>query len=394
MTADINAQPGTTENIRVKGTAMIGNETVVRESPQITLTVVEQQEPVVFASGFYRPNGIAFDKDGNLYVANGATGEILRVSSSGGEAVTFATGFSVGAFSGGPTGLAFDEDGTLFVADNTTGSIWRVAQDGSATRFVDGLNAPRHIAIDRTNNIYVANGDGRILRITTTGALDVFATLPSGTPFGLTFSRNETLFVSSFETGHIFAINKNGTVNLFTELEPFAEGLCFDALGYLYVGNGYKNKIIKLHPDGEASIFLENENLIAGPVSLAVRENFLFAASNFRTDVYRIPLPSPIFGDVNGDGMVTPFDASLISQAVIGTIELSDEQRFKADVTGNGQVSSYDAALVLQFTVGLLDIFPVTNTINRIREADGLSISLQKSFWKSKKARERESISW
>jgi len=360
LTAHTNAQPGTTENVFVKGTVAIDSNTVVHESPPITL-IVEPGGPVVFASGFYRPNGIAFDEVGNLYVANGATGEILRVFASGGEPIAFATGFSVGAFSGGPTGLAFDSDGTLFVADNTTGNLWSVAQDGVATPFVGGLNAPRHIAIDSTNSIYVANSDGRIIRVTPAGALDVFATLPSGTPFGLAFSHSGMLFVSNFETGRIFTIDENGTVNLFAELEPFAEGLCCDTSGYLYIGNGYKNKITKVHPDGSTTTFLENGSLIAGPVSLAIRDNFLFAASNFRTDVYRIPSPPLLYGDVNGDGMITPFDASLILQAVVGMTELSAEQRLKADVTGNDRITSYDAALVLQFTAGLLNVFPVLN---------------------------------
>ena len=74
---------------------------------------------------------------------------------------------------------------------------------------------------------------------------------------------------------------------------------------------------------------------------------------------FSLNIDSPIFGDVNEDGLVNSLDASLILRTVVGTIELSDDQRLKADVTGNGEVTAYDAYMVLQFTVGLLDIFPV-----------------------------------
>jgi len=70
-------------------------------------------------------------------------------------------------------------------------------------------------------------------------------------------------------------------------------------------------------------------------------------------------IDSPLFGDVNEDGLVNSLDASLILRNVVGAIELSDDQRLKADVTGNGEVTAYDAYLVLQFTVGLIDVFPV-----------------------------------
>jgi len=65
-----------------------------------------------------------------------------------------------------------------------------------------------------------------------------------------------------------------------------------------------------------------------------------------------------ILGDVSGNGLVSVHDASLVLQAVVGTLELLSCQRKIADVTGDNTISAFDAALILRFTVGLIARFP------------------------------------
>ena len=65
-----------------------------------------------------------------------------------------------------------------------------------------------------------------------------------------------------------------------------------------------------------------------------------------------------IMGDVNENGEITPFDAALVLQYLVGLITLSDEQQCLADVTHNGTISALDAAFILQRNVGLITEFP------------------------------------
>ena len=53
-------------------------------------------------------------------------------------------------------------------------------------------------------------------------------------------------------------------------------------------------------------------------------------------------------GDVNADGVINCTDVSMIQKSVVGTITLTADQKFRADVDGNGIVQSYDASLILQ----------------------------------------------
>ena len=58
-------------------------------------------------------------------------------------------------------------------------------------------------------------------------------------------------------------------------------------------------------------------------------------------------------GDVNGDGIVSAKDATLILKHSVGLITLDTEQLDRADVNGDGRVNAADATLILKMAVGL-----------------------------------------
>jgi len=66
-----------------------------------------------------------------------------------------------------------------------------------------------------------------------------------------------------------------------------------------------------------------------------------------------------LYGDVDGNGEISAYDAALTAQAAVGLITLTATQTQAADVSGEGEVSAYDAALIAQKAVGLIDKFPV-----------------------------------
>lgn len=61
-----------------------------------------------------------------------------------------------------------------------------------------------------------------------------------------------------------------------------------------------------------------------------------------------------VCGDVSGDGIVSPYDASLIIKYLAGLPTPTPIQPQIADVSGNGVVTSYDAALIFQIITGLI----------------------------------------
>jgi sugar lactone lactonase YvrE len=133
--------------------------TVWRLTPNATTPPTAQ----AFATGVPGTNGLAFDRDGNLWTGDGTTGNgrVWRIGPAGGSCETTFTGceevFRVqpmrnGADLGGDiagrgvgrenrtvpvenaqnlvaNGLAFTRDGDLYVADTARGAIWKVEFD-------------------------------------------------------------------------------------------------------------------------------------------------------------------------------------------------------------------------------------------------------------------------
>ncbi|MDP8230501.1 MAG: S8 family serine peptidase [Candidatus Gorgyraea atricola] len=69
----------------------------------------------------------------------------------------------------------------------------------------------------------------------------------------------------------------------------------------------------------------------------------------------------PIIGDVDSDGKVLMYDASLVAQYVEGLINFNPTQIYAADVTRNGQVTHLDANFIAMYVVGKIAKLPVEN---------------------------------
>jgi len=123
--------------------------------------------------------GIAFDADGNAWIAGYFSGELLRYSATVLAAATGAaapditiTGISR------PIGLAFDDDAALWVTTDTHLHKYeplQLIQSGEPTPSVtiastggttDSLDYPRGLAFDTSGNLWIANLFGSLVRFT------------------------------------------------------------------------------------------------------------------------------------------------------------------------------------------------------------------------------------
>lgn len=172
------------------------------------------------------PTGIAFDRDHGLWVANFASGTIVRYDRS--QLATSGAPVPSVTISGiaHPTGLAFDAGGALWVSDllSNTVSEYSVAQLSTSGERAPSvvlaptslsLANPSGIAFDAANNLWVANTANQSVTAfrppqrAASGAPTPFVTLeggdvPLGTPAGLAFDSEGSLWV----VGLIGTLNK------------------------------------------------------------------------------------------------------------------------------------------------------------------------------------------
>ncbi len=275
-------------------------------------TVAGQTRPLgdgglATAALLYTPQGVAVDTSGNIYFSDQDNHRVRKIDTAGRITTVAGTGVRGYTGDGGPAtaatmyqpyGLAFDKAGNLYIADYFTDSVRKVAPNGIITTFAgtgvtgfsgDGgaatsarLNSPYAVVADNSGNVYIADaGNNRVRKVSVTGVISTFVgtgtdassirggsgtTVPVSEPHGLAVDASGNLYVSEYGTERISKVDPNGN------LTPFAgnfgygvsgdggpalsasfaspQGLAVDGAGNLYVADSDNNRIRKITPDG------------------------------------------------------------------------------------------------------------------------------------------------
>ncbi len=146
------------------------------------------------------PSGLALDSTGNLYIASG---QVIRKVTPSGAISTFAGAGTYG-FSGdggpavsaqlfGPANLAFDADGNLYIADTGNARVRKISPGGTISTFAGngssssatgdggpaasaGIPAPYGLAFDTSGNLYISDFVSNTIRkVATSGIISTIA---------------------------------------------------------------------------------------------------------------------------------------------------------------------------------------------------------------------------
>jgi sugar lactone lactonase YvrE len=213
------------------------------------------------SASLYYPQSVALDGAGNLYLADASNNRIRMVSAATGVISTVAGGgtgcaaqtdavgdgcAATSAVLKGPAGVTLDSAGDIYIADfsdervrmvnASTGIISTVAGTGYVKITGDGdyngdgiaatsaeLNGPVTVALDSSNNIYIADATNNRIRMVsaTTGLISTLA--GTGT------------------TGY------NGDGRLATTAKLYgASGVAVDSAGNVYIADTFNSRIRKI----------------------------------------------------------------------------------------------------------------------------------------------------
>jgi gluconolactonase len=223
-------------------------------------------DPVMLSNAFTLAESPLWDPCGHQLLFTDVNPSIIHTLSATDEIGTFASN------TGNANGIAFDIDGSLILAQmgGAPGHIARRDKSGTITVLEPAggprLHTPDDVIVRSDGTIYFSDGDfypiGTLLGYAS--VLPVYSLAPGGTalvkqtslsgPNGIEFSPDEkTLYIDAFGGGTIetFSVADDGTL---TPGAPVAVGLsspdslCLDAAGNLYVG--VKTGLQVLRPDG------------------------------------------------------------------------------------------------------------------------------------------------
>ena len=258
------------------------------------------------AARFNRPNGVAVDGSGNVYVADSSNHTIRRITSAGAVSTVAGSSGMFGIEDGTgsaarfnrPNGVAVDGSGNVYVADSSNHTIRRITSGGAVSTLAglgrssgsgDGTGSaarfyfPRGVAADASGNVYVADSSNHTIRQITPGG--VVSTLAGsagsfgstdGTgnaarfhnPNGLAVGSSGNVYVADQSNHTIRQITSDGVVSTLAGLASsggsadgtgsvarfnFPAGVAVDGSGNVYVADSDNHTIRKITSGGIVS---------------------------------------------------------------------------------------------------------------------------------------------
>lgn len=277
-------------------------------------TVLNPDQPLLpteaflpFCEGLDHPEGLAFDKDGNLW-AGGELGQVYRIDAEGhAEEITRLGGFCLG--------LTFSSTQELWVCNSGLHQLMRIDRSGQVLDVIDSvggvpLKTPNFSVFDRAGNLYFTDSgswdhvNGCVYRLRASGDHEYFAG-PFAFANGLALSADERfLFVaeSQRDSVHRIAIHEDGSAGeaeiYATGLSRVPDGLVLDVEGNLYVTCYASDNIYRVTPRREIHLLAYDPEgtRIARPTNAAFGGpsfDDLFVANLGRWHIGRVHLGVP-----------------------------------------------------------------------------------------------------
>jgi sugar lactone lactonase YvrE len=205
------------------------------------------QQTVALVSGLNAPAGVAVDASGNVWIADSGNNALKYWNP-----VTASLNVVVPTGLSNPQGIALDDAGNVYIADSGSQTVkeWIAANEQLSVLVGSGLNSPAAVAVDAQGNVYIADsGANNAVFEWSAGQLTPLVSGLSG-PAGVAVDGQGNVYIG--DTGNNALKQWNAATQLTTAWISSGlnspEGLAVDAQGNVYLADTNNSAIKKLTP--------------------------------------------------------------------------------------------------------------------------------------------------
>ncbi len=197
------------------------------------------------------------------------------------------------------SGLAFDRNGMLYISSRFDGVVYQATPSGNMSIFAEGMGVATGMAFDEEDNLFVGDRSGTIFKISSTRQIFVFATIEASiAAYHLCYGPDRYLYVSGPTTSSydsIYRVSHTGEVEVFYRGLGRPQGMAFDAGGRLYVAASLSGRkgIVRIDGNRQAELFVSGPGIVglAFTPSRAIIAATTNALHRIDVDVQGMPLP-------------------------------------------------------------------------------------------------------
>ena len=245
----------------------------------------------------FLPVGVAWDRDGNLLVANAGSGQITVLDRSGIHLRTFGEKGHANHQLHYPHYIVLTSGGNIVVSDYGNHRIHYYNPDGTWLRSFGGFGSevgqfkcPKGLACDAHDNLFVVDGDNHRVQVFDAADKPVqhFGTPGSAPgqlrePIGIALGDGEVLFLSDFENRRAQVFKTTGEFVRVLDgptLEP--QGIARRADGWLFIADTLRGNIAVYDPQNAYAGRLPTiEAETFHPLGVAIAPDGLVAVTNY-----------------------------------------------------------------------------------------------------------------
>ena len=318
-------------------------------------------------AGLNKPQGVAVDSSGNIYIADTINRRIRKIDGAG-NISTIAGDGTINIFTGffTPYGVAIDAAGNIYVADRAFNNVRKIDVTGVITTiagtgpgyFGDGgmaidakLDSPEGIAVDGSGNIYIADKYNH--RIRKIDALSGIISTVAGTgiegysgdgdmaiaaqlnyPSGVAVDISGNIYIADFNNNRIRKVSANGVISTLagngfigsygdggmatSAALNHPSGVAVDGNGNIYIADNGNSRVRKIDTSGRISTIADSSsNGLSIPNGVAVDlEGNVYIADTNSNYIKKVVLGRTISGNAGVSGAILSYTEGGIDKTV------------------------------------------------------------------------------